>query len=134
MIPHKFWKHPCYNLVKVSEHFNLREFMCPCCGKVILHSFFLYHLQALRYSLGVPLILRSAYRCWDHNKAVGGSDESMHMLGRGADVWAFGRSTRDILRHIKGGPFLGVITSVGRLTVHLDTRDMAFVDVPKGWL
>lgn len=43
-------------------------------------------LQALRDALGKPVIVLSGYRCPEHNKAVGGSRYSQHMLGNAADI------------------------------------------------
>ena len=43
-------------------------------------------LQALRDRLGKPLIVRSAYRSPEHNRAVGGATRSKHMAGAAFDI------------------------------------------------
>jgi hypothetical protein len=43
-------------------------------------------LQALRDRLGKPLIVRSAYRSPEHNRAVGGAKASKHMEGIAFDI------------------------------------------------
>ncbi|MBE0455593.1 MAG: DUF882 domain-containing protein, partial [Roseovarius sp.] len=43
-------------------------------------------LQALRDQLGKPLIVRSAYRSPEHNRAVGGAKASKHMDGTAFDI------------------------------------------------
>ena len=43
-------------------------------------------LQALRGRLGKPLIVRSAYRSPEHNRAVGGAKASKHLEGIAFDV------------------------------------------------
>jgi len=43
-------------------------------------------LQALRDQLGKPLIVRSAYRSPEHNRAVGGATRSKHMDGAAFDI------------------------------------------------
>jgi zinc D-Ala-D-Ala carboxypeptidase len=43
-------------------------------------------LQALRDRLGKPLIVRSAYRSPEHNRAVGGATRSKHMEGAAFDI------------------------------------------------
>jgi hypothetical protein len=43
-------------------------------------------LQALRDALGKPLIVRSAYRSPEHNRAVGGAPRSKHMDGTAFDI------------------------------------------------
>ena len=43
-------------------------------------------LQALRDRLDKPLIVRSAYRSPEHNRAVGGAKRSKHMDGTAFDI------------------------------------------------
>ena len=43
-------------------------------------------LQTIRASIGVPLNINSAYRSPEHNKRVGGSPNSQHLLGKAADL------------------------------------------------
>ena len=43
-------------------------------------------MQALRDRLGKPLIVRSAYRSPEHNRAVGGATRSKHMDGAAFDI------------------------------------------------
>ena len=43
-------------------------------------------LQSLRDRLGKPLIVRSAYRSPEHNRAVGGATRSKHMDGAAFDI------------------------------------------------
>ena len=43
-------------------------------------------MQTLRDRLGKPLIVRSAYRSPEHNRAVGGATRSKHMDGAAFDI------------------------------------------------
>jgi hypothetical protein len=43
-------------------------------------------LQSLRNRLGKPLIVRSAYRSPEHNRAVGGATRSRHLDGAAFDI------------------------------------------------
>ena len=43
-------------------------------------------LQYVRDNVAMPIIINSAYRCEAHNKAVGGSSNSQHLLGKAADI------------------------------------------------
>jgi uncharacterized protein YcbK (DUF882 family) len=43
-------------------------------------------LQFLRDYTGRPITINSAYRCPKHNKKVGGSKTSQHLLGKAADI------------------------------------------------
>ncbi len=51
-----------------------------------MHEAALDKLQALRQKLGKPLIVRSAYRSPEHNRAVGGAKRSKHMEGTAFDI------------------------------------------------
>jgi len=55
-------------------------------GKLKLHPKALDTLQALRDRLGKPLIVNSAYRSPEHNRAIGGAPRSMHMDGTAFDI------------------------------------------------
>ena len=51
-------------------------------------------LEAIRKVVGKPLIISSGYRCPAVNKAVGGADNSYHMLGLAADINVSGMSPK----------------------------------------
>lgn len=74
------------NDIRLTEHFSLLEFQCPCCCAVMLHPMLLARLEALRVKWGGAIIVNSGYRCEKHNKKVGGVANSLHRLGRAADV------------------------------------------------
>ena len=115
--------------MKLSEHFTLREFACPCgcgseAGKVAaLTALCVDVLEPLRAELGVPLTIHSGYRCPAQNRRCGGAKASQHMLGTAADVvcslppdavWEAAKAIQ--ARRGRGG--------VGRYTrfTHLDNR------------
>ena len=41
--------------------------------------------EQVRYVLGVPMKITSAFRCEELNKTIGGSDNSQHMLAQAID-------------------------------------------------
>ena len=43
-------------------------------------------LQYVRDNVAMPININSAYRCEAHNKSVGGSVNSQHLLGKAADI------------------------------------------------
>jgi len=67
-------------------NFSPAEIACRGTGQLTLNPDALDKLQALRDRLGKPLIIRSAYRSPEHNKAVGGAPRSNHMLGTAFDI------------------------------------------------
>ena len=68
------------------KNFSPAEIACRGTGQLKLHPDALDKLQALRDRLGKPLILRSAYRSSEHNRAVGGAKASKHMDGTAFDI------------------------------------------------
>jgi zinc D-Ala-D-Ala carboxypeptidase len=68
------------------KNFSPGEIACRGTGQLKLHAQALDRLQALRDRLGKPLILRSAYRSPEHNRAVGGAPRSKHMDGTAFDI------------------------------------------------
>jgi zinc D-Ala-D-Ala carboxypeptidase len=67
-------------------NFSPAEIACRGTGKLLVNEPALDKLQALRDRLGKPLIIRSAYRSPEHNRAVGGATRSKHMEGTAFDV------------------------------------------------
>lgn len=66
--------------------FSPQEIACKGTGKLKLNFDALDRLQKLRTLVGKPLILNSAYRSPEHNRAVGGASKSEHMQGIAFDV------------------------------------------------
>ena len=67
-------------------NFSPAEIACRGTGKLLVNEAALDKLQALRVRLGKPLIVLSAYRSPEHNRAVGGAKASKHMEGIAFDV------------------------------------------------
>ena len=67
-------------------NFSPAEIACRGTGKLLINEPALDKLQALRNRLGKPLIVRSAYRSPEHNRAVGGATRSKHMDGAAFDI------------------------------------------------
>ena len=76
-LPEGSWRWP---------NFSPAEIACRGTGKLLINEPALDKLQALRNRLGKPLIVRSAYRSPEHNRAVGGAMRSKHMDGAAFDI------------------------------------------------
>ena len=68
------------------SNFSPAEIACRGTGQLKLHPEAMDKLQAMRDRLGKPLIVRSAYRSPEHNRAVGGATRSKHMDGAAFDI------------------------------------------------
>lgn len=66
--------------------FSPREIACRGTGKCAFNFEAMDKLQALRTRLGSPLIVNSAYRSPEHNRAVDGAKNSQHLEAKAFDV------------------------------------------------
>lgn len=78
---------------KVLANFNINEFKCPCCGKILINKAVLYNIQALRHYLGTSVIITSGYRCNKYNIKVGGVSNSRHKEGKAIDFYSIKTNT-----------------------------------------
>lgn len=76
-VPDEVWRWP---------SFSPAEIACRGTGAIKINTEAMDMLQALRDRLGKPLIVRSAYRSPEHNRAVGGAAASKHMQGAAFDI------------------------------------------------
>jgi hypothetical protein len=76
-VPEDDWRWP---------NFSPAEIACRGTGKLLVNEQAPDKLQTLRDRLGKPLIVRSAYRSPEHNRAVGGATRSKHMEGAAFDI------------------------------------------------
>lgn len=84
---------------KRYKHFDVSEFDSPDkegSGSYMEHDF-LEMLDCARDIAGFPFIINSGFRTIEHNKAVGGSGSSSHLLGWAADIHVTSSRKRFIL-------------------------------------
>ena len=77
----------------LSEHFNESEMSCHHCGQLPdggISGVLLDGLERLRTIVGKPIYVTNAYRCPEHNAAVGGVSNSQHVQGTAADIYVDG--------------------------------------------
>ena len=113
----------------MAKYFDVSEFKCKCCGglpadgiDVRLQNV----LDAMRETVGGPLVLSCCYRCPSHNVEVGGVPNSQHVLGTAADVLVPDGMTVEELAQIAencGADGVGRYYNSG--FVHVDTRGYA---------
>lgn len=67
--------------------FKKKEIMCRCgCETIILDLEFIKKLTAARWIAGIPFGISSWCRCEKHNREVGGTPTSSHLIGKAADI------------------------------------------------
>jgi uncharacterized protein YcbK (DUF882 family) len=113
----------------ISKHFSRYEFRCKCkplCGMDTIDAETLTVLEQIREHFDKPIRITSAFRCFDHNLAVGGSFDSQHTKGRAADIQIEDTTPDEVYAFIdslypnKYG--VGLYTNGKGAFVHVDTR------------
>ena len=108
------------NNIQISNNFNLREFECPCCHRVIIHEKLLRLLVKLRKKIKHPLYINSGYRCKEENIRVGGVPNSYHRMGYAADIRTDHINPIDLVALAMGVGFIGI--GLYRTFLHVDIR------------
>lgn len=107
-----------------TRDFREDELRCPCCHTCIMDPVLLTRLQALRDEFDEPLLITSAYRCREHNEAVGGYPKSQHLRGRAVDIaidhYTPGQKLR-LISLVHGFRFKGV--GYYKTFIHIDVRE-----------
>ncbi len=75
----------------MTKNFSIGEFNCKCGCKMpddvlVNITKLASQLQFVRDNLARPITINSPYRCKAHNKSIGGSVNSQHILGKAADI------------------------------------------------
>lgn len=85
----------------LTKNFSRSEFKCKCgkCNCDDVDPKLVQGLQELRDITGEPIIINSAVRCPEHNKAVGGVSNSQHVKGKAADIRIKGMSPEKLAEY-----------------------------------
>lgn len=111
------------NNIKVSKNFKLSEFECKDGSHLVkVDSQLITKLQNLRDMINKPIIINSAYRTPQHNKKVGGTTNSQHLLGKAADIRVNGLSPNELANYCEKIGFGGI--GIYKTFVHVDTRSL----------
>lgn len=107
-------------MTQASKNFTLAELSCKHCG-ALPQPQLIIELQALRDKFGAPMVITSATRCKEHNTAIGGAPDSMHLQGLAVDVMVKPSLRWEFLVHAMAmGVWRGV--GVNASFIHLDLR------------
>lgn len=113
------------DISKPSMNFGREEFACKCgCGFDTIDTSLLTVVQNIRTYFDAPVTILSGARCYEHNRAVGGSRNSQHLFGRAADVVVKGVDPLEVRNYVEqqldGEGGIGYYPEKG--FVHVDTR------------
>ncbi len=113
------------------EFFDREEFRCKCGGKYC-NGFpaepkeqMVRIANQLRKNLGVPVSIISGLRCPRWNEIQGGVENSQHMYGEAADIYAKGKSQASVEAELD---------RIGGVRYHypIDGSSNVHFDIPKG--
>ena len=110
------------NNIIITSHFNLSEFSCPCCNRVMLHPKLLVKLIGLRKIIGKPIHITSGYRCPTYNHQIGGVENSYHCIGLAADIKVKDINLIELLGYAEEIDFTGIGFYEKKSFLHLDVR------------
>lgn len=101
------------------KYFKAEEFECPCCGENLISTALVEKLDKAREYADVPFVVTSACRCEEHNKAVGGKEDSSHTKGLAIDIGASNSQQRSRVLY---GMILAGFTRIGIANnfIHVD--------------
>ena len=102
--------------------FSPQEMACRGTGRLLIVPEAMDKLQALRNKLGAPMIVNSAYRSPQHNRAVGGASGSKHMQGIAFDVRMDNHDPETYIAAALSVGFNGIGTYPRQNFVHVDAR------------
>lgn len=103
------------------KDFSPREMASKREGALALDTNAMDKLQRLRDRLGVPLIITSAYRSPEHNRAVGGAKNSYHMRGVAFDIRMDNHDPHEFEAAARAVGFTGFGYYVKNGFMHIDT-------------
>lgn len=113
---------------KLSDNFNSTEFDCHgkgCCNVTTINPQLVTYLQLIRNHFGKPITITSGYRCFTHNKNVGGATGSRHNKGDAADIVVSGVAPKEVAKYAESIGVKGIglyETAADGYFVHIDTR------------
>ena len=110
------------NNLRIAKYFNLSEFACPCCKRVMLHPKLLGKLVELRKIIERTIHITSGYRCTKYNHQIGGILNSYHCIGLAADIKVRDINLIELLEICENIDFTGIGFYEKKNFLHLDVR------------
>ena len=113
--------------------FSPAEMACRGTGKLTIDERSMDMLQKLRNRLGKPMIVNSAYRSPEHNKAVGGAKGSYHMKAMAFDVRMDNLDPQQYMEIAGRVGFNGIGQYADLGFTHIDSREIPGNFGTKDW-
>lgn len=114
------------NDIQISQYLTLNDFESPDTKEVKLNPRLLILTEMMMLLLSPGLIITSGYRTLEHNKAIGGAENSYHMKGEAVDFKHSSLPLKLVARVAKRIGFHGVILEKEKNHVHCDIRSTTY--------
>lgn len=120
---------------QLTKHFNVQEFCCKCNGNhdTKIDTVLAEKLEQLHIALNCSkIIINSGYRCFAHDKNVGGTGAGQHVNGCAADIICYDQkgnkiSSKKVCCVAQDLGFGGIANIDSTYTAtHVDTRTSNF--------
>ena len=107
----------------LSKNFKVREFQCKDgTDEILIDMQLVRYLQQIRDWAGGSITVSSGYRTPSHNKKVGGSSTSKHMLGKAADIICSTKTPLELAKKAEQLGVPGIEWNPVKHYTHIDTR------------
>ena len=116
------------NNIKDFKNFELKELKCKCGGKYCngyptgFSYELLEQLQNIRKHFGKAVIITSAVRCKQHNRDVGGVENSKHTQGKAVDFYVKGVSYKTLKKYVDTLPLNNYTYNISGSVMHHDIK------------
>jgi uncharacterized protein YcbK (DUF882 family) len=107
---------------KLTAEFYVDEFWSPDNHIAIMDAEFMLKLQRLRSIVDQPFRITSGYRTIEYNARVGGASNSLHLVGKAADIDHMNWDGATKLKFVGTAIIIGFAVGVYRKHFHIDTR------------
>ncbi len=117
------------------KYFSMDELKCQHCGEQGMDETFMTKIEALRFQLGFPFTVTSAYRCKNHPIEARKSSPGAHESGRAIDIGVSGEQAYRLLEAAfsVGITGIGVNQKGGSRFIHLDDLEWD-ENRPRPWI
>lgn len=110
------------------QYFRKEEFACKCGGKhcggfpAEPKKALVQTADRVRKHFGAAALISSGVRCKQHNEAVGGVADSLHLSGKAMDFCVSGKTAQQVLGYVQSQPQIRYAYAIDGNYVHMDVK------------